>query len=109
MNKWHKEEEIEKEPKIRRNLMLAYQIQRFIDKEKIPSLKQAAEWLNMSQVRIDQLMNMLLLSPNIQEEIICADNAALAAIPEYKLRSVCNEADWQQQSQLWHELLKDPA
>ena len=109
LNKWHKEEEIEKEPKIRRNLMLAYQIQRFIDKEKIPSLKQAAEWLNMSQVRIDQLMNMLLLSPEIQEEIISSDSAILASIPEYKLRSVINEADWQQQGQLWRELVKDQA
>ena len=87
--------------------MLAYQIQRFIDKERIPSLKHAAEWLNMSQVRIDQLMNMLLLSPKIQEEIISADNAILASIPEYKLRSVINEADWQQQGQLWRELTKD--
>ena len=52
---------------------------------------------------------MLLLSPKIQEEIICADNATLAAIPEYKLRNVINEADWQQQGQLWQELLKNPA
>ena len=89
--------------------MLAYQIERFIDKEKIPSLKQAAEWLNMSQVRVDQLMNMLLLSPKIQEEIISSDSAILVSIPEYKLRSVCNEANWQQQGQLWRELVKDPA
>ncbi len=109
LNKWHKEEEIEKEPTIRRNLMLAYHIQRFIDKEKISSLKQAAEWRNMSQVRVAQLMNMLLLSPKIQEEIISADNAILTSIPEYKLRSVMNEADWQQQGQLWRELVKDPA
>lgn len=108
LNKWHKEEEIEKEPKIRRNLMLAYQIQRLVEKENI-SPKQAAEWLNMSQVRIDQLMNMLLLSPKIQEEIIAADNAILASIPEYKLRSVINEADWQQQGQLWRELAKTQA
>jgi len=109
LNKWHKEKEIEKEPAIRRNLILAYQIQQLIDIGKVLNLKQVAEWLNMIQVRVDQIMNMLLLSPKIQEEIICADNATLAAIPEYKLRSVCNEANWQQQSQLWHELLKNPA
>ncbi|MFA5093478.1 MAG: recombinase family protein, partial [Candidatus Omnitrophota bacterium] len=109
LNKWHKEEEIGKEPKIRRNLILAHQLQRLFDEGKVKSLKQASEWLNMIQVRIDQIMNMLLLSPKIQEEIICADNAALAAIPEYKLRSVCNETDWQQQSQLWRELVKNQA
>ena len=105
LKKWHKEEEIEKEPKIRRNLMLAHQIQQLVDQEKIPSLKHAAEWLNMIQVRVDQIMNMLLLSPKIQEEIISSDSAVLASIPEYKLRSVINEADWQQQDQLWRELL----
>ncbi len=106
LNKWHKEEEIEKEPKIRRNLMLAYQVQRLMDKEKILSIKQTAEWLNMSHVRLDQLMNMLLLSPKIQEEIITADNATLVTVPEYKLRNVTNEPDWLQQDQLWRELAK---
>jgi DNA invertase Pin-like site-specific DNA recombinase/predicted XRE-type DNA-binding protein len=109
LNKWHKEKEIKKEPKIRQNLMLAYQIQQLISKEKIPSLKQAAEWLNISHVRIDQLMNMLLLSPKIQEEIITSDDPNIASIPEYKLRSVTNESDWQQQDQLWRELAKTQA
>jgi len=105
LNKWHKEKEIEKEPKVLRNLILAYQIQKLIDDDKIPSIKQAAEWLNISQVRLDQTMNMLLLSPAIQEDIICSPNKRITAIPEYKLRTITNEADWQQQGQLWRELL----
>ena len=86
LNKWHKEKEIEKEPEIRRNLILAYQLQRLFDEGKITSPKQAAQWLNMIEVRIDQAMNMLLLSPAIQEEIICSENKDIAFIPEYKLR-----------------------
>jgi len=105
LNKWHKEKEIEKESKILRNLILAHQIQRLIDRNKVSSIKQAAEWLNMSQVRLDQTMNMLLLSPSIQEEIICSPNKRITAIPEYKLRNITNETDWQQQGQLWRELL----
>lgn len=86
LNKWHKEKEIEKEPKILRNLILAYRIQKLIDDDKIPGIKQAAEWLNMSQVKLDQTMNMLLLSPAIQEETICLPNKHITAIPEYKLQ-----------------------
>lgn len=107
LNKWHKEVEIEKEPKIRKNLILAYQLTKLLEEGKVKSAKQAAGWLGLSQVRIDQLMNMLLLSPRIQEEIICSENKTLASIPEYKLRCIIYEADWQKQSQLWQNLLKN--
>ena len=43
LNKWHKEKEIEKEPEIRRSLILAYQLQRLFDEGKITSPKQAAQ------------------------------------------------------------------
>ena len=109
LNKWHKEIEIEKEPKIRKNLILAYQLQHLLDEGKIQSPKQAAQWLNTIQVRIDQIMNMLLLSPAIQEEIICSENKALNLIPEYKLRSITNEVDWQKQGQMWQDLLQIPS
>jgi DNA invertase Pin-like site-specific DNA recombinase len=109
LNKWHKEKEIEKEPKIRCNLILAHQLQKLIDEDKVTGPKQAAEWLNMIEVRINQIMNMLFLSPVIQEEILCSDNKALSLIPEYKLRPVTNEADWKKQNQMWQSLLKIPA
>lgn len=109
LNKWHKEIEIEKEPTVRRNLILAYQLQQLLDEGKITNPKQAAQWLNMIQVRVDQIMNMLLLSPAIQEEIICSQSEALSLIPEYKLRSIANETNWQKQGQMWQELLKTPA
>ncbi|MCM8797286.1 MAG: hypothetical protein NC923_05360, partial [Candidatus Omnitrophica bacterium] len=107
LNKWHKEKEIEKEPKIRRNLILAYQLQKLIDEGKVTSPKQAAQWLNMIEVRVDQLMNMLLISPAIQEEIIYSENKKLSLIPEYKLRFIANETDWQKQWQMWQALLKN--
>ena len=108
LNKWHKEVEIEKEPRMRRNLVLAYQLQQLIEQGKVKSLKQAASWLNLSHVRIDQVMNMLLLSPRIQEEIISSENTRLAQIPEYKLRNVINEPDWHKQQQFWQKLFKNP-
>jgi DNA invertase Pin-like site-specific DNA recombinase len=106
LNKWHKEEEIEKEPKLRRNLILAYHLKNLFA-EKKASAAQAAQWLNMHEERIHQLLNLLLLSPKIQEDIVCSDNQKISSIPEYKLRPIINEADWQNQGQMWQELFKD--
>ncbi len=104
INKWHKEEEIAKEPQVRKNLILAYQLQKLFEDGKA-SAKQAAQWLNMHEARVNQVLNLLLLSPKIQEEIIYLDTQSLCSIPEYKLRPIINEADWKKQGQMWQELL----
>ena len=108
LKKWHKEREVDKEPKIRRTLVLAHQLQRLLDEGDAASPRQAASWLNMSHVRIDQTMNMLLLSPRIQEDILQLENAQLEQIPEYKLRKVTGEMNWQKQQEIWQELLVSP-
>ena len=106
LKKWYKEREIDKEPKLKKNLVLAHQLQSLIDEGKIENPKQSSTWLNLSPARIDQLMNMLLLSPSIQEEIINMDNGKLDSIPEYKLREVTSEIDWNKQQVAWRELLE---
>jgi hypothetical protein len=104
LNKWHKEEEIEKEPKIRRNLILAHQLQRLFDQGKIKNLKQASEWLNIDQSRLDHTLTLLLLSPTIQNEIISGDAQILNLIPEYKVRSMAAQFDWNKQTEAWHNI-----
>jgi len=49
---------------------------------------------------------MLLISPRIQEEILCSKKPNLEQIPEYKLRSVITEPSWQKQHEIWQELIK---
>jgi hypothetical protein len=50
-------------------------------------------------------MNLLLLAPKIQEEIICSKNETISSIPEYKLRDVAFELSWTKQLEMWRELL----
>jgi len=104
LNKWHKEKEIEKEPKIRRNLILAHQLQKLFDEGKVKNLKQASEWLNFDHVRLDHLMTMTLITPVIQNEILTGDNRIISLIPEYKVRSLAAETDWQKQAQVWQNI-----
>jgi len=105
--RWRKEKEVAKEPKIRSILILAHQIQRLCDDGKIKTPRETSQWLNMSVVRMDQIMNILFLSPTIQNDILCKNLPALATISEYKLRSLLQEVDWQTQQGLWEEFLKE--
>jgi hypothetical protein len=100
--------DIKKEPQLRQNLILAHQIRGIINKGKARGIKQAAEWLNMDHQRLNQIMNLLLLTPQIQEEIICSENEKISMIPEYKLRDVALELDWQKQIKMWQELRNNP-
>jgi hypothetical protein len=104
-----KERMIRTEPQLRQNLLLAHQIQELLSDGRSESLKQIAGWLNISQQRINQIRNFILLCPKIQNDILLLDNKAISEIPEYKLRRIIDTFDWQEQSQIWQELLNNPA
>ena len=94
---YHRQQaEISKEPLIRQNLILAHQIDQTV-REKGCTLKEIAGWIGISPARICHIATMLLISPRIQEEILLSDNKALSSIPEYKLRDITQELDWNKQ------------
>ena len=97
--------QVSKEPLVRQNLILAHQISR-VSAEKNCTLKQIAGWINITHSRICHIANMLLVSPLIQEEILLSTDKALYNIPEYRLREVIKELDWDKQQEIWKDLLK---
>lgn len=101
-----KKEDVKKEPKLRQNLALAHQIEELLDSGKVNNIKQLTGHLNMSHARINQLLAMTLLASPIQEDILLLTNERLSAIPEYKLREITSEVDWQAQRNLWNKLLQ---
>ncbi len=103
--RWRKEKAVAKEPKIRATLVLAHQIQRLCAEGKIKTPRQASQWLNVSVVRMDQIMNTLFLSPAIQKDILSGKLPAVHTISEYKLRSLLQEVDWQKQQEIWKRYL----
>ena len=104
--RWRKEKEIAKEPKLRNTLVLAHQLQRLIDDGRIQNSQQASDWLNISQSRFDHILSLLYLSPVIQEKILMGKDKIISLIPEYKIRSLAAEFEWDKQSQLWQEIKK---
>jgi DNA invertase Pin-like site-specific DNA recombinase len=97
--------EIGSQPWVRQNLILAHQINQ-VTHERNCSLRDIAQWVGIVHSRICQIANMLLLSPKIQEEILLSDSKALFNVPEYRLRDITTEVDWDKQQELWNKLLK---
>lgn len=102
----NREKALKNEPQIRQNLLLAYQVQQLLIEGKAKDLKEISGWLNLSQQRLNQVTNMLLLCPKLQEDIILSNSKQIALIPEYKLRPIMDEIVWEKQTLLWHALLK---
>lgn len=102
---WRKEDEVAKEPKIRRVLVLAHQIQQLVDQGTITHPRQACKWLNLSVTRMDQIMNTLFLCPSIQKDIFSLNTPAVHALTEYSVRPLVKEVIWDKQMSRWQTLL----
>jgi predicted XRE-type DNA-binding protein/Skp family chaperone for outer membrane proteins len=96
-----------KEPELmylRKQLVLAHQIDRFIRNHKVKTLAEVSMFLHISQARISQVMSMLQLCPAIQEEILFEDTKFIHSLSEKAIRRIPAETNWKKQQQLWDEL-----
>lgn len=95
---------ITKEPVIRQYLVLAHQIKQYLQDNPKKTASSIAAWLGYSPSRVSQLLNMLDLSPAIQEEIFLSEDKKIYSIPEHKVRVITKETDWGKQGEMWMEL-----
>ena len=79
-------------------LALAHNIERRIDAGAIPDYATAARSLGVTRARLTQLMNLLLLAPEIQEHVLLEGQRSTARA----LRRVAQEAEWCDQRTLFH-------
>jgi len=107
INRPPKDVAIRKEPKLRQALILAYQVQELLSEGKIKDLKQAASWLNRTHIKMCLLMNMLMIAPSIQEEILFSENNIINLIPDYKMNEITREISWNKQKKMWQELIAE--
>jgi len=88
-------------PRIRRTLVLAYQIAAYIKGNDITSLKDFCRHANITPARGTQIMALLNLSPQIQEEILLGDWRVLLKLAENNVRHIVQELLWENQESLW--------
>ena len=82
-------------------LALAHKIQRAIDKGEVRDQVEVARRLDFNRTRITQLLDLTLLAPDIQEQILFAEAVdGIEPLSERKLRSLARNLNWDKQRQL---------
>jgi hypothetical protein len=94
---------VTKEPRIRQDLILAYQLKELMEQDKGITLKEIAGWLGITYGRLLQIMALLLLAPKIQEEIIFSEEIKIYLLSERKIRGITKEIIWEKQFSAWQK------
>ena len=85
-------------------LALAHHVQRLIDAGRIVDRAEVARRLRWTRARVSQVMDLLLLAPDIQEEVLFLD--AGSPVTERGLRAVVRHEDWREQWRAWNSIPK---
>jgi hypothetical protein len=93
-------------PRIARLLALAHHFQELLDTGVVRTQMELAEFTRLTTARITQIMNLLILAPDIQEEILFLPPVSRGGPPvtEKTLRPVLQTLLWSEQRERWAAL-----
>lgn len=96
-------------PRVSRLMALAIRFDQLIKAGEIADQADLARLGQVTRARVTQIMNLLLLAPQIQEAILFLPLTMRGhdSILEPMLRPITVEPDWRQQRRLWKCLLAD--
>lgn len=96
-------------PRISRLLALAHHLERLVVTGAVKDYAELARLGNVSRARITQIMNLLLLAPDLQEAILFLPKTTQGHDPiKLKhLQPICLEMDWGRQRAGWGALIHD--
>ena len=84
-------------PRVARLLSLAHKFQGMLDRGEVKSMAELARLGRVSRARITQIMDLLMLAPEIQEEVLLGS----AAVPLRALMSLVRPMLWSEQRSCW--------
>ena len=92
-------------PRVAQTLALAHRIDWMIQAGELRDLADAARAIGVTRARMTQIMNLLLLAPEIQEAILFLPPVKNGRDPvsERMLRRIVAEPDWDRQRALWSD------
>ena len=95
-------------PRVARMLALAHWIDEMIRAGELRDLADAARAIGVTRARVTQIMNLLLLAPAIQEQILNLPPVTNGrdSVSERALRRIVAEPDWKRQIELWNEVTR---
>jgi len=93
-------------PRVTRLMALAIKIDGLIERSASTDQAEAARLGHVSRARMTQIMNLLLLAPDIQEQILNLPRVKRGRDPivENHLRPIVRERCWERQREMWAEL-----
>lgn len=96
--------------RVARRLALAHLIAADIEAGRYKDYADVARRHGLTRARLTQLMNLLLLAPDIQEEVLALEfPVGREPVTERTLRRVLANLCWEDQRAAWAELRPDPA
>jgi hypothetical protein len=80
-------------------MALAIKYQGMLDRGEVTGITELARLCRVTQPRMTQILNLNLLSPSIQEQLLHLPphSSGKQTIHEKKLRAVCAQTDWSSQ------------
>jgi hypothetical protein len=94
-------------PRITRLMALAIKFQSMVDQGEVRDYADLARLGYVTRARLTQIMNLLLLAPDIQEAMLISQKES--GIPERRLRAAIREVNWVTQRVLLSELIRGAA
>jgi hypothetical protein len=93
-------------PRISRLLALAHRLDELVRTGVIADYAALAKLAHVSRARISQIMNLLVLAPNIQETLLHLPRTVRGRDPIHlrQLQPLAVVLDWEQQRHLWRRL-----
>jgi len=90
-------------PRISRLMALALRLDRLIREGEITDQAEIARLGNVTRARVTQIMNLLLLAPDIQEALLTLPRTTKGRDPirEKHVRPIAAEPEWQVQRAMW--------
>jgi hypothetical protein len=93
-------------PKVARLMALAIKLQGMLDRGEVAGMADLARAGHVTRARVTQVMNLLMLAPDIQEAVLHLPAVTEGRDPlkEWQLRPVAAEPVWAEQRRMWRRL-----
>jgi hypothetical protein len=90
-------------PRISRLMAVAIRLERLLRTGEVSDVMELARLGHVTQPRMSQILNLTLLAPDIQEELLFLARVSTgkASIHEKMLRPIVLEIDWDKQRRMW--------
>lgn len=99
-----KREPVRRPAKVARMLALAHHLQRAIDQGLVADRAEVARKLGLTRARVTQLLDLLLLAPDVQAEVLALEAVdAVEPLPEGDLRRMSAVRSWPSQRRAWND------